>query len=67
MKKYTIAIPNRKPIECYGDSLEDAVKRWGKEHPKARVSCGLLVRVKDWGNKGVWGYWSGEKFMECLG
>jgi len=65
MSKWEIDIPRRKRIKVQGKTLESAVRKWGKEHPKSQVSCGILVRVKQ--PNGTWGYWSGEKFLECLG
>lgn len=64
--KWQIGLANNKRIFVKGKTLEQAVKNWGKKQTGGKiVECGLLVRVKQ--PDGTYGYWSGEKFLECLG
>ena len=54
---------NSKGLKCVGDTLENAVIQWGKEHPNKAIKCGVLVEVT---HKGETGYWSGKKFLELI-
>jgi len=68
--KWQIYTGSKKPILVQGQTLEQAVRKWGKKQPSGKtVCCGLLVRVGKVSKSKftVWGYWSGEKFLECLG
>ena len=63
MNNWEITLSDKK-IRVYGNSLEDAVRRFGNNHPRMKIECGLLVRVK---KKGIYSYWSAERFLELLG
>lgn len=63
--KWVIELSDRK-IRVQGEDLESAVKSWGKhQRDGTEVSCGILVRVREVGEK-IYGYWDSRKFMECL-
>jgi len=66
INSWQILLPEDKRITVKGKTLEKAVYDWGQKQRNGRlVECGLLVRVKN--PDGTYGYWSGEKFLECLG
>jgi len=69
MTRWMIYTGGHKPIEVEGSTLEYAVRRYGKKNPKKRITCGLLVRVKEISTSKIkpWAYWDGHKFLECLG
>lgn len=69
MNKWNITTANR-TIEVQGKDLETAVKRFGKKHPRMKIECGFLVRVRKLtGSSKIqgYGYWDAKKFLECLG
>jgi len=64
MKTWEIDTGN-KIIKVKGRTIEHAVAEWAKKQRSGMsVTCGLLVRVF---HKGKISYWSGERFLECLG
>jgi len=66
MTKWQITLADNKSIYVKGTTLRQAVHNWASKQRNGRtVECGLLVRVKQ--PSGIYGYWSGEKFLECLG
>ena len=64
MKEWLIDTGSKRNIKVIGKTLEQAVKDYGRNHPRKQIICGLLVKVR---YKGITTYWSGEKFLECLG
>ena len=61
--KWDIFLPEERRITVRGKTLNQAVKEYGKKHPRKLIECGLLVRVK---HLGINYYWSGEKMLELL-
>jgi len=65
MGEWLINTGTKRSIKVVGKTLESAVKNYGKNTQRKKITCGLLVRVKQ--PDGTYGYWSGERFLECLG
>ena len=64
MSTWEIYLLNPTKIKVEGRTLEQAVRAYGKKHPRKIIEAGLLVRVKE---KGIFSYWAGQRFLEVLG
>ena len=63
MKTWLIDTGNKRKIKMRGETVQDAVRKYGKKYPNKKIKCGLLVRV--WSD-GIGAYWSGKEFLRCL-